>query len=43
MQGRQLRYVIKFVGNMDKAVKFYRDVVGLTLKFESGLERVRNR
>ena len=35
MQGTQLRYVIKFVGNMDNAVKFYRDVVGLTLKFES--------
>jgi predicted enzyme related to lactoylglutathione lyase len=35
MQGTQLRYVIKFVADMDKAVKFYRDVVGLTLKFES--------
>jgi catechol 2,3-dioxygenase-like lactoylglutathione lyase family enzyme len=35
MEGTQLRYVIKFVADMDKAVKFYRDVVGLTLKFES--------
>jgi predicted enzyme related to lactoylglutathione lyase len=35
MQGTQLRYAIKFVVDMDKAVKFYRDVVGLTLKFES--------
>jgi lactoylglutathione lyase len=30
-----LRYVIKFVADMDKAVKFHRDVLGLTLKFES--------
>jgi len=29
-----LRYV-KFVADMDEAVKFYRDVVGLKLKFES--------
>jgi catechol 2,3-dioxygenase-like lactoylglutathione lyase family enzyme len=35
MQGTQLRYVIKFVSDMSKAVKFYRDVVGLQLKFES--------
>jgi catechol 2,3-dioxygenase-like lactoylglutathione lyase family enzyme len=35
MQGTQLRYAIKFVADMDKAVKFYRDVLGLTLKFES--------
>src|ERR1700740_670805 len=35
MQETQLRYVIKFVADMDKAVKFYRDVVGFTLKFES--------
>src|ERR1700751_5852225 len=35
MQGTQLRYAIKFVADMAKAVKFYRDVVGLTLKFES--------
>jgi len=31
----KLRYVIKFVADMEKAVKFYRDVVGLPLKFES--------
>lgn len=35
MQGTQLRYVIKFVADMEKAVKFYRDVLGLKLKFES--------
>jgi hypothetical protein len=31
----QLRYVIKFIADMDKAVKFHRDVLGLPLKFES--------
>ncbi len=31
----KLSYVIKFVGDMDRAVKFYRDVLGLPLKFES--------
>lgn len=35
MQGTPLRYAIKFVANMKKAVKFYRDVLGLQLKFES--------
>ena len=35
MEGTQFRYVIKFVADMNKAVKFYRDVVGLQLKFES--------
>jgi predicted enzyme related to lactoylglutathione lyase len=35
MQGTQFRYVIKFVADMDKAVKFYRDVLGLKVKFES--------
>jgi len=35
MQGTQLRYVIKFVSDMTKAVTFYRDVLGLRLKFES--------
>jgi hypothetical protein len=35
MQGTKLRYVIKFVANMDKAVKFHRDVLRLRLKFES--------
>ena len=29
MQGTQLRYVIKFVADMDKAVKFHLDVLGL--------------
>jgi lactoylglutathione lyase len=28
-------YVIKFVGDMDRAVQFHRDVLGLTLKFQS--------
>lgn len=31
----KLNYVIEFVGDMDRAVKFYRDVVGLPLKFQS--------
>ncbi len=35
MQGTQLGYVIKFVSDMGKTVKFYRDVLGLQLKFES--------
>jgi catechol 2,3-dioxygenase-like lactoylglutathione lyase family enzyme len=35
MQGTQFRYAIKFVADMDKAVKFYRDVAGLKVKFES--------
>ena len=35
MQSTQLRYAIKFVTDMDKAVKFHRDVLGLELKFES--------
>src|SRR5215471_2736114 len=35
MQGTQLRYAIKFVADMDKAIKFYRDVLGLQLKFQS--------
>jgi catechol 2,3-dioxygenase-like lactoylglutathione lyase family enzyme len=35
MQGTQLRYAIKFVGDMDKAVKFHRDVLGLKVKFDS--------
>jgi len=34
MQATQPRYVIKSVANMDKAVKFHRDVLGLNLKFE---------
>jgi uncharacterized glyoxalase superfamily protein PhnB len=35
MQGTQIRYVIKFVADMDKAVKFHSDVLGFALKFES--------
>ena len=31
----KLSYAIEFVGDMDRAVKFYRDVVGLPLKFQS--------
>jgi lactoylglutathione lyase len=31
----KLSYVIKFVEDMDRAVKFHRDVLGLALKFES--------
>jgi len=31
----QLGYVIEFVADMDRAVKFYRDVLGLPLKFQS--------
>ncbi|MGA8149373.1 MAG: VOC family protein [Terriglobales bacterium] len=33
--GTQPRYVIKFVADMGRAVKFHRDVLGLRLKFES--------
>jgi predicted enzyme related to lactoylglutathione lyase len=31
----KLRYVIKFVADMDRAVQFYRDTIGLQLKFQS--------
>lgn len=31
----KLGYVIKFVGDMNRAVEFYRDVLGFQLKFES--------
>jgi predicted enzyme related to lactoylglutathione lyase len=31
----KLAYVIKFVGDMDRAVQFYREVLGFPLKFES--------
>jgi lactoylglutathione lyase len=31
----KLNYVIEFVGDMDRAVRFYRDLVGLPLKFQS--------
>jgi len=30
-----LNYVIEFVAEMDRAVKFYRDVLGLSLKLQS--------
>lgn len=33
--GAKLTYVIEFVADMDRAVKFYRDVIGLSLKFQS--------
>lgn len=33
--GPKLTYVIEFVADMARAVAFYRDVVGLSLKFES--------
>lgn len=31
----RLTYVMKFVADMDRAVAFYRDVLGLNLKFQS--------
>ena len=31
----QLTYAIKYVADMDKAVAFHRDILGLTLKFAS--------
>jgi len=31
----KLSYAIKFVDNMDRAVRFHRDTLGLALKFES--------
>ena len=31
----KLTHVIEFVADMDRAVKFYRDIVGLPLKFQS--------
>ena len=31
----KLAYVIEFVRDMNRAVKFYRDVLGFQLKFES--------
>jgi len=31
----KLNYVVEFVADMDRAVRFYRDVVGLPLKFQS--------
>ena len=31
----QLSYVIQFVGDMDEAVQFFRDTLGMPLKFQS--------
>ena len=31
----KLTYVMEFVADMDRAVHFYRDTVGLTLKYQS--------
>jgi predicted enzyme related to lactoylglutathione lyase len=31
----KLSYVIKFVGDMDRAVAFYRDILGFQLNFQS--------
>jgi lactoylglutathione lyase len=31
----KLSYVIEFVADMDRAIKFYRDTMGLPLKFQS--------
>ena len=31
----KLNYVIEFVADMDRAVGFYRDVLGLPLRFQS--------
>ena len=31
----KLTHIIEFVDNMDRAVRFYRDIIGLTLKFQS--------
>jgi lactoylglutathione lyase len=31
----KLGYIIEFVGDMDRAVQFYRDVIGLPVKFQS--------
>jgi catechol 2,3-dioxygenase-like lactoylglutathione lyase family enzyme len=42
MQATQLRHVIKFVADMDKTVKFHRDVLGLKVKLDTGMERVRD-
>ncbi len=31
----RLGYIIEFVADMDRAIKFYRDVMGLPLKFQA--------
>ena len=36
LQGRaKLSYIIEFVGDMNRAISFYREVIGLPLKFQS--------
>ncbi len=35
MASMQMGYVIEFVGDMDRAVGFYRDTLGLPLRFQS--------
>jgi predicted enzyme related to lactoylglutathione lyase len=35
MAKMRLSYAIKFVSDMESAVRFYRDTLGLTLRFES--------
>ena len=35
MPAAQLKYAIKFVADMNTAVEFHRDMLGLTLKFQS--------
>ena len=40
----KMNYVIKFVADMDRAVKFYRDVLGLALKVSiARMERICHR
>ena len=40
----KLTHVIEFVADMDSAVRFYRDVIGLPLKFQSpGWSELRHR
>lgn len=36
----QLSGIIAFVADMDRGVAFYRDVIGLPLKFHSRMEQV---
>ena len=31
----KLTYIIEFVSDMDRAIKFYKDLIGLPLKFQS--------
>jgi predicted enzyme related to lactoylglutathione lyase len=36
-EAMQLNYAIKFVGDMDEGVRFYRDTLGLSVRFQSPL------